>query len=198
MIKVFERIFRKEDLKLQEEKFAIAKDLERDFINRFFINERLRSTYIKIDEQTSRNVLTLIEEKKLMGWDYMTTSLLSTLLDESRVVRANIELWKKEPYPHAWIEINIDEVSYCFDPCFNILMLKSDYKKLFKPDNIVKIDSNIIKEKLLDYFKNNYSNKTYIFGTDQITDPFYKANCLVDRKIENNKIKGLDIKYYYK
>ena len=196
LMSLYERLFRKDDLKMQEEKFSLAKQVENKN-DRDYIYNHIKDTRIKIDEQKEEDAITLIESKRLMGWDYATTSILGVLFEEANVVRGNVELWKTKPYPHAWLEININGLVYCFDPCFNIICLRCDFNKIFKPKIDARIPVKNIKEKIIKYFNNYSETRMFIIGTNDINAEFYKFLAIITADVDNDIIKNLRVKYYY-
>lgn len=196
LISLYDRIFRKDDLKMQQKKFRLAREAEADYSSRSYIYEKINGVTIRTDSLKEQNIIPLIEKKILTGWGYETTSLLTALFDEANLVRGDLELWVTEPYHHSWIEINIDGLVYCFDPCLNILCLKSDFNKIFNPTVKAKIPAKAIKDKLINYIVND-QNSGFVRGTDDITSEFYHMLAKVDGTVENNHIKSLNVKYYY-
>ena len=137
-----------------------------------------------------------MEKGLLEGRDNETTTFLTPLLDDAYLLRGTIELWKKELYPHDWIEVNIDGFAFCFDPCFNGICIRSDYNKIFKPKTEAKIPSAEIRKKLLDYLAYQKTKGVVIAEKNDIQSPLYRTFAYVKGEVEKDKIKNLNVKFY--
>lgn len=198
LINLYNRLFRKNDIKLQEEKFRLLREAEPDFVNRYFINRKIDKIFIQFEGKSEHCILTLIDNGSLQGRDNEIMPFIASCFDEANLVRGYIKLWKKEPYPHEWVEMNIDGFAYCYDPCFNGLCIRSEYNKIFSPTILSKIKSTTISSELEEILKSQTSNGTIICGGNDITSSFYKVFANVKAEYEDSKIKQLQIKYFDK
>lgn len=210
MINIYNSIFRKKDLELQEKKFALAKEKDNPLLKDYIYNQ-IQNVSFSINEKRERKAKNLIEDRKLMGWCYEATTFLSPFIANSDVYRGSLKIWSKERYNHAWIKLNIDGVYYCFDPALNYLCRLEDYYQIFDAKVSTYIKGSTINKKLLNYlnltnkvlipneyrellelFRKKDNNGIIIEGSNtDINDAFYHVFASVNGQVENDKIKTL-------
>lgn len=202
LLELYEKIFRREDIKLQEQKFKLLKEAEGSSSYREAIYESIQNLEFSFASKDYTNIIELMEKGLLEGRDNEATTFLAPFFDEAYLLRGQVELWKTETYPHDWLEINLDGFAFCFDPCFNGLCIRSDYNKIFKPEVKAKIPSTLIRKELIDYLKRQqhaYSKYGVLIAEKMDeTRPFYNTYANVLGTVDNGKIKDLKVRFYDK
>lgn len=135
---------------------------------------------------------------RLDGWCWQSSTFLSIFfLDSDKVTRGELSLYEKDLYNHSWIEFNYENKDYIFDPSLNIICDKENYYQVFNVRNTYQVETSRIKMELVDLLSKKEKDLLYIAGTNNLSDTFYRINSEVSADIEEEKIKKINIRFYF-
>lgn len=187
-----------------------------------YLKSRLKNLSIKIGAKTEENIIVLMNKGLLEGWCWQTTESLVVFLDDaSYIERGNLKFSPKRNYWHSWISFKLNNKSWIFDPCLQILVPKEIYYQIFEVTKISgKIDSKAVKEDLIyrinhpkkeiekyentafmkilrQYVPERQKREIIITGNDDVNSPMYRNNTGYIAEIDNGKFKTLFAHYYF-
>lgn len=180
--------------------------LEKELDINLYIKEKLSNTTMSIGNDCFNPAIEMVDFKALDTFCWESSSYLSTLFDDTSFVkRGNIILpnYRYGPYFHSWIEIEYCGCVYVFDPSLGIIKRKDEYYSDFNPSIQVELSSKKIKNTMIKLFDNGpkdnpfFEGSVFVRGTDNINDPFFRANSSVLLERDKDKVKKLKTKFYY-
>ena len=188
-----------------------------------YLKERLTNLNINILGQRKGHILELMAKGYLEGWCWQTTeSAIIFLKDRDYIERGYLNLDEsKEPYYHSWICFNYNKKKYVLDACLNVLCDYDVYHDLFEIKKSGYVYAYQVKEELIrqvlnykpkerkyDMFKSvfkdkydeimkDYKDEVKLHAPEDPFTPLYRNNSGYKATIEDNKIRKLNVHYYY-
>lgn len=190
-----------------------------------YVKKRLGNLYIEVLDKHKGYIFELMQEKNLKGWCWQTTeSALVFFNDDDYLERGYIEL--EEEFSlcyHSWICFKFNNEEYVFDPCLNILCLKSDYEEVYRTEVLGEVSAERMKKELIQtmltsqninvtdtfkefqsFIKSIVSSKTYkrieeevrVDYLEDVNSPFFRNGSGYRGVIEQEKIKKLSVHFY--
>ena len=176
----------------------INKNLENVLAWRY-VENNIKNIVISIAKLSKIPAIYMIKSNQLEGWCWQSATFLSVNFKNSDVVaRGNLVVSKTDnSYFHSWIEFKLMNKYYVFDPCFGIICDKDEYYQEYNVTEVSKIKVKEIKKELINLKGADKKINIHVDGTNDVEDVFFRTNSKVNANIRFNKIKKLEVRYYY-
>ena len=181
------------------EKIKELRRYQANLLTRTHIKYLIGNLYIIIDGLKRGYANEMIGDNALINYSNEATSSMIPFFNEyANIIRGLIVDDNSCRLKHSWIELNSKGKTYIFDPAFNIIVSKDNYKSMFLPESFASINAKQVKTDLLKTLaigEKTSDDWTIINGSTDVNSSFYIANMQVKGEEIKGKILTLTTKY---
>lgn len=162
-----------------------------------YLEKRLKNLGIEIGEELEGRAIDLMKKEYLEGYCWQTTESSVIFLNEKDYIeRGILKLRDDEEYYHSWICFKYHEEEYVFDPCLNLICLKSIYHKILEAKIKGVALAQEVHQALVERIqKQGETVARTPYEMDDPNAPLYRNNATYKAEIEKGKIRKL-VAYY--
>ena len=184
-----------------DDKIKALKVFKAHLLARAYVHSLIGNLYIKLSNH-SGYANEVVKDELLNNYsNEATSSIISFFKENDLIIRGLIaDDWGRY-LTHSWIQFNLHNKDYIFDPALNIIVKREDYKGIFLPEVFGSVSSYQVKTDLLDTLasgKKNPDGFIEVKKSNDINSSFYKADMQVNGEVINRKILTLTTKYNQK
>ena len=184
------------------DKLKYLKTVKANLLVRAHVRYLISNLYIMIDGVKRGYANEMIGDNALTNYsNEATSSMISFFNGEATIVRGLLVDDNACKLKHSWIEFNLNGKTYIFDPAFNLIVSKDDYKGIFLPESFASVSAKQVKTDLLNALAKGEKTKdewTIINGITDVNSSFYNTNMQIKGEEIKGKILTLTTKYNHK
>ena len=181
------------------EKLKELRRYQASLLTRTHVKYLISNLYIIIDGIKRGYANEMIGDKALINYSNEATASMIPFFNEyASIIRGLIVDDNSCSLRHSWIEFNSNGKSYIFDPAFDLIVSKDNYKGMFLPESFASISAKQVKTDLLGALatgEKTPADWTIINGSDDISNSFYNINMHIKGEEIGGKILTLTTKY---
>lgn len=180
-----------------KDKIRFLRSIKTSVLAKAYANHLIGNLYIEIDAEKKGYARSMINYGDLAGWCWQSTaSMIPFFKDNDQIIRGTLIHYNGGSLDHSWISFTIRGKEYVFDPCINILVEKEKYDEVFRTNEIARVSALDVRNAMLEILttgeKSTYDGSRIIRGSEDITDPFYKADMHVKGETINKRVLTLN------
>ena len=181
------------------DKVKYLKIVKANLLARAYIHTLISNLYIKLPNH-SGYANEVVKDELLADYaSEATASMIPFFKEKDLIIRGLIvDDWNKY-FNHSWIEFNLHNKAYIFDPSLNITTSKQNYEGIFLPQKLGSVSSYQVKNDVLNTLATGKENEfgfITINKSNDINSSFYKTDMQIKGETLNHKI--LTLTTYYK
>lgn len=184
------------------EKLKELRRYQASLLTRTYVKYLISNLYIIIAGIKRGYANEMVGDNALTNYSNEATSSIIPFFNEyASIIRGLLVDDNTCRLKHSWIEFNSNGKTYIFDPAFNLIVSKDDYKGIFLPETFASVSAKQVKTDLMNILANGQRTDDewiIINGSSDINSSFYNTNIQIKGEEINHKLLTLTTKYNQK